>query len=279
MASIYGIIPEYILYRESIAAAPRQRTSQGIISFYILESLSRNAVIEQQCEAARHTLAYSTKYRTDITATRRPNRIRDFFDNKGMKLDGFIYAGDFYNAFYNGREFVFGDGDGVIFDGFTDKLDVIAYEVTYGVSGALNKSIVDVFGIMTVDQANWLIGEGIFATDINGKALQDMANPGTAYNEDRKLPFSDDNGGVHVNSGIPNRAFHLAATKIGGYAWEGAGPIWYRALSSGKLRTNGKAKFKDFADLTIENAGVHVDKIREAWELVGYPFPEKRNKL
>ena len=124
-----------------------------------------------------------------------------------MKLDGFIYAGDFYNAFYNGREFVFGDGDGVIFDGFTDKLDVIAYEVTYGVveyisllpnkfqSGALNKSIVDVFGIMikkwsegtsqTVDQANWLIGEGIFATDINGKALQDMANPGTAYNEDR----------------------------------------------------------------------------------------------
>lgn len=108
MASIYGIIPEYILqgiirkglilqhvinqcqstikkikqlqdvcisYRESIAAAPRQRTSQGIISFYILESLSRNAVIEQQCEAARHTLAYSTKYRTDITATRRPNRI------------------------------------------------------------------------------------------------------------------------------------------------------------------------------------------------------------
>ncbi|KAF7620093.1 hypothetical protein AFLA_000108 [Aspergillus flavus NRRL3357] len=141
-----------------------------------------------------------------------------------MKLDGFIYAGDFYNAFYNGREFVFGDGDGVIFDGFTDKLDVIAYEVTYGV-------------------------------------------------------VDDDNGGVHVNSGIPNRAFHLAATKIGGYAWEGAGPIWYRALSSGKLRTNGKAKFKDFADLTIENAGVHVDKIREAWELVGYPFPEKRNKL
>ncbi|QMW26831.1 hypothetical protein G4B84_002120, partial [Aspergillus flavus NRRL3357] len=106
--------------------------------------------------------------------------------------------------------------------------------------------------------ANWLIGEGIFATDINGKALQDMANPGTAYNEDR----------------VGNDP-----TKIGGYAWEGAGPIWYRALSSGKLRTNGKAKFKDFADLTIENAGVHVDKIREAWELVGYPFPEKRNKL
>jgi Zn-dependent metalloprotease len=95
----------------------------------------------------------------------------------------------------------------------------------------------------------------------------------------KKLPKSDDGGGVHINSGIPNRAFFLAATKIGGYAWEGAGPIWYRALSSGKLPTNGKAAFKEFADLTIENAGEHVDKIREAWTLFGYPFPEKKHEL
>ncbi|KAJ5499311.1 Peptidase M4 C-terminal [Penicillium expansum] len=231
---------------------------------------------------------------------------RNSFDNNGIKLDGFVHAGDLYNAFFNGEELVFGDGDGVLFDGFTDELDVIGHEFSHGVveftsllpywyqSGALNESIADAFGIMvkqwgegnpqTVDHANWLIGEGIWAAGVNGRALRDMANPGTAFDDDRvgKDPqpahwrdfkkLSNDNGGVHINSGIPNRAFFLAATKIGGYAWEGAGPIWYRAMSSGKLPTDGEATFKEFADLTIESAGEHVDKVREAWTAVGYPF-------
>jgi Zn-dependent metalloprotease len=234
---------------------------------------------------------------------------RNSMDNKGMKLDGFVHAGDLYNAYWDGREFVFGDGDGVIFDGFTDELDVIAHEVTHGVveytsplaywdsqSGALNESLADAFGIMvkqwgenpkspqTVDQASWLIGEGIWADGVYGRALRDMKNPGTAYDDpkvgkdpqpahwkDFKKTSQDSGGGALINSGIPNRAFYLAATMIGGYAWEGAGPIWYRALTSGKLRE--KATFKEFADLTIESAGKHVDKIREAWNLVGYPFP------
>jgi Zn-dependent metalloprotease len=358
-----------ISHRQSIAAAQRQQTSQGIIPPYILESLSRNAATEQQRDAARHTLAHSTKHRTDVASTRHLNRTvydaqnsshdppprdkpllregdtpltleqdptnnanecyvgfgktydfyfkffqRNSIDNKGLKLDGFVHAGDLYNAFFDGREFVFGDGDGILFDSFTDELDVIAHEVTHGVvhysnpsliyefqSGALDESLADAFGIMvkqwsqdppqTVDQANWLIGEGIFASGINARALRDMKNPGTAYDDAqvgkdpqpahwkdfKKLPLENDVGGVHINSGIPNRAFFLAATLIGGYAWEGAGPIWYRALTSGKLREN--ATFKEFADLTIENAGTHVDKVREAWKLVGYPFPKNRHEL
>ncbi|KAF4230024.1 hypothetical protein CNMCM8980_006003 [Aspergillus fumigatiaffinis] len=238
---------------------------------------------------------------------------RDSIDNNGMKLEGFVHYGDLYNAFWDGSVLVFGDGDGIIFNGFTDELDVISHEFTHGVleytspltcrfqSGALNESLADVFGIMvkqwsgeppqTADQANWLIGEGLWAAGVNGRALRDMKNPGTAFNDARvgkdpqpahwsdfkKLPLTNDLGGVHINSGIPNRAFFLAATMIGGYAWEGAGPIWYRALTSGKLREN--ATFKEFADLTIENAGEHVDTIREAWKLVGYPFPENRNEL
>ncbi|KAF7155498.1 hypothetical protein CNMCM6106_004644 [Aspergillus hiratsukae] len=238
---------------------------------------------------------------------------RNSIDNQGLELDGFVHAGDLYNAFFDGRQFVFGDGDGIIFDGFTDELDVIAHEVTHGVvhysspldyefqSGALNESLSDVFGIMvkqwgeqapqTVDNANWLIGEGIWAAGVNGKALRDMQNPGTAYDDAKvgsdpqpahwrdfkRLDLSEDRGGVHINSGIPNRAFYLAATMIGGYAWEGAGPIWYRALSSGKLRQN--ATFKEFADLTVKHAGAHVDKIKEAWKLVGYPFAENRDEL
>jgi Zn-dependent metalloprotease len=360
-----------IQQRQSITSAQQQQQpSQGIIPPYILESVARNATTDQQRDAARHTLAHSTKHRTvpaarpvrkitrtvydaqnsrrdppprdkpllregdaPLTAAQDPTnnanecytgfgKTYDFYfnffqrnsiDNQGLQLDGFVHAGDLYNAFFDGREFIFGDGDGIIFDGFTDELDVIAHEVTHGVvhysspldysfqSGALNESLADAFGIMvkqwgeqapqSVDNANWLIGEGIWAAGVNGRSLRDMQNPGKAYDDAKvgsdpqpahwrdfkKLDLGEDRGGVHINSGIPNRAFYLAATMIGGYAWEGAGPIWYRALSSGKLREN--ATFKEFADLTMKNAGAHVDKIRDAWKQVGYPFPEGRDEL
>lgn len=131
-------------------------------------------------------------------------------------------------------------------------------------SGAPNESLADVFGIMikqwaegspqTVDQANWLIGEGLWGSSVNGIALRDMRNPGKVYNDPqpahwddfKKLPFENDRGGVHMNSGIPSRAFYLAATLIGGYAWL----IWYRALTSDKLRKD--ATFKQFVDFTIK---------------------------
>ncbi len=241
---------------------------------------------------------------------------RDSVDGRGLALDGFVHFGVGYrNAFWDGKRMVFGEGDGVIFNGFTDELDVIAHELTHGVvqhtsplkyrfqSGALNEPLADVFGVMVkqcaedpqhpqdVQQANWLIGEGIWAKGINGKALRDMKNPGTAYDDPivgkdpqpahwddfKKLEFSEDRGGVHINSGIPNHAFYLAATMIGGFAWEGVGPIWYRALKSGQLGED--ATFKEFAELTIEHAGEHVDKVREAWRQVGYPFGETKAEL
>jgi Zinc metalloprotease (elastase) len=234
---------------------------------------------------------------------------RNSIDNRGLQLDGFVHFGTKYlNAFWANDKMVFGDGDGVIFNGFTDELDVIGHELTHGVveysggleyydqSGALNESIADVFGAMikqwgetpgkpqTAAEANWLIGEGIWAKGVNGRALRDMKAPGTAYSDRRvgsdsqpahwkdfkKLPRSDDGGGVHSNSGIPNHAFYLAATLIGGYSWETAGPVWYKALTGGELRPN--ASFKEFADLTIINAGEHEADIREAWMQVGYPF-------
>ncbi|KAJ6081425.1 thermolysin metallopeptidase [Penicillium canescens] len=108
---------------------------------------------------------------------------RNSIDDKGMKLVGFVHAGDLYNAFWEGQGFVFGDGDGVIFNGFTDELDVIGHK-----SGVLNEAIAGVFGTMikqcgdgtpdTVDQANWLVGVGIWAAGVNGRALRDMKNPG-----------------------------------------------------------------------------------------------------
>src|SRR4029079_944922 len=117
-------------------------------------------------------------------------------------------------------------------------------------SGALNESLSDVFGSLikqfslnqTADQADWLIGAGLLTKQVNGVALRSMKAPGTAYNDPvlgkdpQPAHMKDyvntisDNGGVHINSGIPNHAFYLIATQIGGNAWEKAGQIWYLTL-------------------------------------------------
>ena len=106
-----------------------------------------------------------------------------------------------------------------------------------------------------------------------------MANPGTAYDDprlgkdpqgasmDEYVDTNDDNGGVHLNSGIPNRAFHLAATAIGGRSWEGAGAIWYAALTGGQV--GATTDFAGFAAATVAAAGEHADAVRQAWETVG----------
>ena len=203
---------------------------------------------------------------------------RSSIDGAGGPLLATVHYGrDYDNAFWNGERMVFGDGDGEVFVGFTGSLTVIAHELAHGVteyegglvyqgqSGALNESISDVFGSLTeqhhreqtVEEASWLIGEGIFTDAVQGVALRSLAAPGTAYDDDvlgrdpqpahmdDYVRTSDDNGGVHINSGIPNHAFYLAARALGGHAWERAGLIWYRTLTSGTLSST--ADFTAFA--------------------------------
>lgn len=232
---------------------------------------------------------------------------RNGIDDAGGQLLATVHYGrDYDNAFWNGERMVFGDGDGEIFTGFAGSLTVIAHELAHGVtevsggleyegqSGALNESISDVFGVLTeqhslgqtADEASWLIGEGIFTDAVQGRALRSMKDPGTAYDDDvlGKDPqpghmrdyvvTTNDNGGVHINSGIPNRAFALAALDLGGAAWERAGRIWYLTLVSGELSRT--ADFSAFADATIATAeaeyGVEseeVSAVRAAWSAVG----------
>jgi Zn-dependent metalloprotease len=227
---------------------------------------------------------------------------RNSIDDQGLPLNGHVhYANRYNNAFWDGRRMVFGDGDGRLFNRFTIAIDIMGHELTHGVteteaqliykdqSGALNESISDVFGSLVkqyyngkqaVEDADWLIGEGIWANPARGKALRSMQDPGTAFEGDRQpghmrdyVNTIDDNGGVHVNSGIPNRAFYLAATGMGGYAWEKAGPIWYAALRDPRLKPD--ASFIQFARLTIINAdilfpgGQERQIVRDAWEQVG----------
>ena len=232
---------------------------------------------------------------------------RDSIDGSGSSLLATVHYGrDYDNAFWNGERMVFGDGDDEVFRGFTGSLSVIAHELAHGVvedeggllyrdqSGALNESIADVFGALaeqhhagqTADAASWLIGEGIFTDAVQGRALRSLAAPGTAYDDDvlGKDPqpahmrdyvhTTDDNGGVHINSGIPNHAFYLVATALGGHAWERAGLIWYRALTSGTLPKT--TDFTTFAHATLAAAAAEygekseeVDAVRAGWAGVG----------
>jgi Zn-dependent metalloprotease len=183
---------------------------------------------------------------------------------------------------------------------------VTGHELTHGVtqysggldykgqSGALNESLSDVFGSLvkqyhlgqTAEQADWLIGQGMFTDAVNGVALRSMKAPGTAYDDPALgkdpqpaqmadyVETDSDNGGVHINSGIPNHAFYLAATTLGGHAWEKAGRVWYDTLTSKKLPSG--ADFVTFASMTYATAGTlfgvnstESDAVHEAWATVG----------
>jgi len=234
---------------------------------------------------------------------------RNSVDGQGLELVSSVhFETDYDNAFWDGSQMVYGDGDGQMFrrGGFTECLDVMAHELTHGVtqftaglryraqSGALNESFSDVFGSLvrqrslgqSADQADWLIGEGIMGPELPGEALRSLKAPGTAFKYDNQpadmahyvnLPDDGDprhdNGGVHVNSGIPNHAFYLAAIGIGGNAWEKAGAIWYTTLTT---RLNENSDFQAAADATVAVSGslygaggAEQQAVRSAWVQVG----------
>lgn len=225
---------------------------------------------------------------------------RTSYDDAGAMVSITVHYGrDYDNAFWDGTQLVFGDGDGEIFERFTKPVDVLAHEFAHAVtestaglvyrgqSGALNESVSDVFAICLKQRllgqdaasGSWLIGEELFLPAVQARGLRDMAAPGTAYDDprlgrdpqpdhmDRFVVTTDDNGGVHINSGIPNRAFHLAAVALGGTSLEGAGRVWYDALTSADV--SPRADFAAFAAATVAAAGDRADAVREAWEQVG----------
>ncbi len=229
---------------------------------------------------------------------------RSSYDGAGAPVSLTVHYGrDYDNAFWDGTQLVFGDGDGRVFGPFTQPVDVLGHELTHAVTehtaglryqgqpGALNESVSDVFAAclkqrllgQTAAGADWLIGAGIFLPGVRARALRDMAAPGTAYDDPALgrdpqvghlrdyVDTTDDNGGVHLNSGIPNRAFQLAATLIGGTSWDGAGRVWYDALTGGSVRPD--TDFAGFAAATVAAAGAHADAhadaVRSAWSQVG----------
>lgn len=198
-----------------------------------------------------------------------------FDDNGGTIMNVVHYQENYNNAFWNGMFLTYGDGDNQTFSSLAGAFDVITHEFTHGVtshtadliyenqSGALNESISDVFASIA-DSANWLIGEDVYTPSIAGDALRNMQDPhnGAAYgdlgggwqpatmDEFVNLPNDDDNdnGGVHINSGIPNKAFYNVASSIGRNK---AGKIWYRSLT---VYLTNNAQFVDLRNACLASA-------------------------
>ena len=226
--------------------------------------------------------------------------MRDSIDGQGMPIAGCVHFGTNYdNAFWdNAGHMFFGDGDGTLLTETTAGIDVIGHELTHGVtqheanleysgqSGALNESISDCFGIQIKQMAlhqsaadsDWMIGADIVGPELQ-PALRSMSSPGTANPHDDQPSDMDgyvDGGDVHTNSGIPNRAFAVTATTLGGNTWDAAGPIWYAALCDPNL--SPYATFSDFARLTVKHAqqiygtgSAQESAVSTGWETVKVP--------
>lgn len=237
---------------------------------------------------------------------------RNSLDDAGMSLISSVHVGEvddrgryvpMDNAYWDGSQMAYGDGDGVVFTRFTRSLDVVGHELTHGVqaftsnlvyrgqSGALNEHFSDVFGVLvrqwkegvSVEKANWLVGADVLMPAATRRAIRDMEHPGTAFVDDPVLGTDPqpahmdaiytgaaDRGGVHINSGIPNRAFVLAAQAIGGKSWETAGRIWYDAM----LQLSRSSDFKECARITAQVASdrfgaAERKAVAAAWKKVG----------
>ena len=237
---------------------------------------------------------------------------RNSIDGRGHLLESTVhYQNSYDNAFWDGQQMVYGDGDedlpdeDRIFNRFTLSVDVIGHELTHGMiqngsrltywgqSGALNESFADVFGILVrqyrdkepAKASDWLIGKEVFTRNVKARALRSMAEPGSAYDDmvigrdpqpahmNNYIETTSDNAGVHINSGIPNKAFCVIALELGGFAWEKAGQIWYEAVNG---RLSEVATFQQAADLTFVIAGEKFGRnsleqaaVKKGWNSVG----------
>lgn len=194
------------------------------------------------------------------------------------------------NAFWNGQFMGYGNGR-TAFKPLAGGLDVAGHEMTHGVvensakleyqgqSGAINESMADVFGVL-IDRDDWLVGEDVVKTSMfPSGALRSMSNPNQGGTGQRGyqpktmsqyISTTEDNGGVHINSGIPNYAFYLIASKIGR---EKSELIYYRALTQYLTR---KSQFVDLrlaitqaATDLYQASSTEVKTVTDAFDAVG----------
>lgn len=222
---------------------------------------------------------------------------RESINGQGGNIVSFINVadgngGDMDNAFWNGTAMFYGNGDQAFTAPLAKSLDVAGHEMSHGViqneanlayqfeSGALNESFADIFGAM-IDRNDWKIGEEVANSSIFPTGtMRDMENPhngGTSsdfywqpMHVNEMYTGSQDNGGVHINSGIPNHAYYLFATAIGK---DDAEQIFYDALANYLVASS---QFIDLRAAVVQatiqefgNGSSQVDAANNAFNAVG----------
>ena len=231
---------------------------------------------------------------------------RDGINGSGMEMISRVHFDSNYNnAFWDGTKMTYGDGDGTTFVPLSQDADVVAHELTHGVtsnesnliysneSGALNESLSDVFG-SEVDRDNgasaqdtWLIGEDIYTPGTPGDGLRDMADPAGAGDYDcypTRYTGSQDNGGVHWNSGISNLAYKLlvdggthprscSSSSVTGIGNLQAARIFYEANANCLTASSNFEAMRNCTAskaLALYGSGAEA-AVHEAWDAVQVP--------
>ncbi len=271
----------FMTAERSLIAAP---VTPGTAARFVYDSQNTN---KQRLKLARGEKDKATKDADVNAAHENAGIIRAYFKDQlgwdsidGNAMDMLMnvhYLVRYNNAFWDGEEMTFGDGDGVNFSGFARALDVSGHEIAHGViqftsgliykgqSGALNEHFADVFGVaihqfhnkQTAKTANWLVGESVLIGKHKGKAIRSMKTPSDPAvvlmpqpdHMDKIYKGKDDNGGVHINSGIPNKAFYLVSMEVG---TQEATKLWFEALRTMKPT----ARFRDLHRALVEAAKV-----------------------
>ncbi|MBC7996295.1 MAG: M4 family metallopeptidase [Leptolyngbya sp.] len=296
-----------LMSRREFAPAKETTAVDGRIEVYDAQGKEVHPGVKKRVEGEKPIgdpeVDKAFEFTGDIRSYYKDVHGRNSIDGKGMKMSSTVnYGVNFENAFWDGTQMTYGKpGAKSPFRTFMLR-NIAGHEVSHGVTqfeagfvyrgqpGALNESLSDVFGALieqralkqSADKASWLVGDGIWKEGINGKALRDMRKPGTAYDDpaigkdpqpahmDQYIKTTSDNGGVHLNSGIPNRAFADFAVNVGGNAWEAPGLIWYEA----RANSGTSPTFAKFARETINAANKlgfkeHVPTLEKAWMDVG----------
>ncbi len=289
---------------------------------YNLDQSEKNIVlVDRQHHSAEHSANSNLELFNKIYDFMHDVLDRESFDDKNAVMKIFQDVGYRYNnAFWDGEVFAFGNGDGHYFNSFFIQ-NVATHEafhavteytaglVYQGQSGALNESMSDVFAVcldqylanQSPQEASWLIGEGLFTAIVKAKGLRSFKDE-LAYDDPligtdpqpkhmRDIyDGDDDNGGVHINSGIINHAFYRFCIRSDNQSWTIPMQLWYQAL----LLCNPLTDFKEFAMNTIKigqgllTVGDYIALV-QAWDDVGIdtvdtpepeppvPDPEKKS--
>ncbi len=231
---------------------------------------------------------------------------RDSYDNRSSKIKSTVhYQRDYVNAFWNGSQMVYGDGDGQEYYPFSAALDVVGHELTHAVteytaglqyqdeSGAINEAMSDIFGTLIEFYANddpdWLCAEDIVGPANGDIAMRSLEDP-AAISNGLTGPYPDhvskmytgtqDYGGVHINSSIINKCAYLISeggshegVNVNGIGRDKMGDIFYRALSAHMTSTTDFSQLREvtvYAASELYGSGSdEVQTVMDAFDAVG----------